>query len=238
MSSKAKGMLWGVAVAALGVLWGLKEANILTVNLFFNGWWTLFLIVPGVISLIKDKNKTGGFIITFIGAVLLVNCYYDLGQFKAYIMPGVVVLIGVIIIANSIKNKNAENKNGENSNSDFAGVETVQAKRNGGGYTAIFSGHNYEFTGDFNGGSFTAVFGGLKINLTKANIKPGCFIETFAAFGGIDLIVPSGYYVEVKSNSVFGGVGDKTNKSSATVENRIYLNSRNIFGGTDVKTGY
>lgn len=55
--NKTKGILWGFVIIALGLLWGLKEANIIDRTIFFDGWWTLFIIVPCFIGLFKDKNK-------------------------------------------------------------------------------------------------------------------------------------------------------------------------------------
>ena len=60
---KTKGIIWGVFIIALGILWGLKEANVIVLsNLYFDGWWTLFIIIPSVIGLITEKNKKGSLI--------------------------------------------------------------------------------------------------------------------------------------------------------------------------------
>lgn len=34
---KTKGIIWGLVIIALGVLWGLNEANVLSFTLFFDG---------------------------------------------------------------------------------------------------------------------------------------------------------------------------------------------------------
>lgn len=43
---KLNSILWGAALIALGVIWVLNSINVININLFFDGWWTLFIIVP------------------------------------------------------------------------------------------------------------------------------------------------------------------------------------------------
>ena len=68
-----------------------------------------------------------------------------------------------------------------------------------------------------------------------ADIVHNCVIDAKATFGGIDIYVPSDVRVVVKSNSFFGGVSDKTNKNLPPDAKTIFINSSNLFGGTDVK---
>ena len=91
---KTKGIIWGLVIIALGVLWGLNEANVLSFTLFFDGWWTLFIIIPSLIGLITDKDKKGSLICLAIGVLLLVNCYFDLWQYKKFLFPIIVVIVG------------------------------------------------------------------------------------------------------------------------------------------------
>ena len=90
--NKTKGILWGFVIIALGLLWGLKEANIIDRTIFFDGWWTLFIIVPCFIGLFKDKNKTFSAVGLVVGVLLLINCYYDIWMYKAFILPPLLYL--------------------------------------------------------------------------------------------------------------------------------------------------
>ena len=53
---KLNGILWGAALIALGVIWVLNRTNVIDINLFFDGWWTLFIIVPCAIGLITERD--------------------------------------------------------------------------------------------------------------------------------------------------------------------------------------
>ena len=40
---KASSILWGIVLIAVGVVLALNVFNIMDINLFFDGWWTLFI---------------------------------------------------------------------------------------------------------------------------------------------------------------------------------------------------
>ena len=63
--------LWGLLFITLGLIIGLNALGITDINIFFDGWWTLFIIVPCFIGLLKDQNKLGNFIGLIVGLVLL-----------------------------------------------------------------------------------------------------------------------------------------------------------------------
>ena len=67
-----KSIIWGIILVMVGVIYGLNSLNIVDINLFFPGWWTLFIIVPCVIGLVTDGDKTGSIIGVIIGVLLLI----------------------------------------------------------------------------------------------------------------------------------------------------------------------
>jgi len=38
-------ILWGIILIAIGVIIGLNSFGITDIDVFFNGWWTLILLV-------------------------------------------------------------------------------------------------------------------------------------------------------------------------------------------------
>ena len=40
---KVGSVLWGIVLIAAGVIWALNEFNVTNINVFFDGWWTLFI---------------------------------------------------------------------------------------------------------------------------------------------------------------------------------------------------
>ena len=55
---KAENILWGIVLIILGLIIGGNTLGITNINIFFDGWWTLFIIVPCFIGLFKDSDKT------------------------------------------------------------------------------------------------------------------------------------------------------------------------------------
>ena len=69
--NKISTVLWGLVLVALGLILGLNALDITDINLFFSGWWTLFIIIPCFIGLFQNKGKLASFIGLCIGIFLL-----------------------------------------------------------------------------------------------------------------------------------------------------------------------
>ena len=67
-------VLWGIVLIVVGLIVGGNALGIIDVSVFFDGWWTLFIIVPCFIGLFKEREKTWNIIGLLIGIVLLLCC--------------------------------------------------------------------------------------------------------------------------------------------------------------------
>ena len=221
-------VLWGVVLIAIGLIIGGNALGITHINIFFDGWWTLFIIIPCFIGLIKDDEKTGSLIGLLIGIALLLGCQnilnFDLIWKLA--LPTILVLIGLSIVfkdvlggkvSSEIKKLN-ENRNGEDS------------------YCATFAGQNVNFDGvKFTGTDLTAVFGGVKCDLRNAIIDSDVVVNASSTFGGIEIFVPSNVNIKIKSTPIFGGVSNKANTTPDENSHTIYINGTAVFGGVEIK---
>ena len=199
------------------------------INIFFDGWWTLFIIVPCFIGLFIEREKTGNIIGLLIGTALLLACQ-DILNFEIIwklAFPAILVIIGLSLIfkdtINSEVNKEIKKLN-ENKTKD-------------GGYCATFSGQNLNFDGEkFSGTDLTAVFGGIKCDLRNAIIEDDVVINVSSIFGGTEIYIPEDVKVKVKSTSIFGGVDEKKkNKIESAEAHTIYINATCLFGGAEIK---
>lgn len=235
---KTKGIIGGVFIVALGILWGLKEANVIMLsNLYFDGWWTLFIIIPSVIGLITEKNKKGSLICLAVGLVLFANEYFDLWRFKNYLLPLIIVIIGASVIVGNIFDKKTDypQVDGQGAQDPDTYGEPVYIPQGNQEYYASFTSEDYRFDNGFAGGKFSATFGGIKLDIRNADIVHNCVINTNATFGRVEIYVPQDVRVVVKSNSVFGGTSDKSNKNLPPDAKTVFVNATNLFGGTDIK---
>lgn len=221
-------ILWGGIFIILGLIIGLNSMGITSINIFFKGWWTLFIIVPSFIGLFKEDNKTWNIIWLVIGIVLLL-CARDILSFsiiRKLIFPFILVMIGLSFIFKdmfrtkvneNIKKLNSERVDGENFCATFGGVKT-------------------DFKGqEFNGANLDAIFGGVEIDLYDAIINHDQIINANAIFGGIDIKAPKGANIKIKSTPIFGGVSNKSKNEFNESLPTIYINSFCLFGGVDIK---
>ena len=216
-----KNIILGIILIVVGVWFGLYATGVVKVDLLFDGWWTLFIIIPSFLGLFDEDGRTGSLIGLFVGVLLLLSCQ-DVLNFDIVlklIVPCVLIVTGLsFIFKGKIKTKNIEN------------VKTV----GGTNYNATFSGQNLDFSKEeFTGTKLDAVFGGIKCDLRNAIINDDVVIEASAIFGGITILVPKDVNVKITSTSIFGGVDGKSkmDKPGKT----IYVNATCLFGGVEVK---
>ena len=223
-----KNILWGIVLVIIGVIVGLNALNITNINIFFNGWWTLFIIIPSLIGLLNEKDKTGNIIGLIIGVVLLlgVQNIIDFDLIWKLILPVIIIIVGLSLIFGNNLNKKINNEIKKINNKKGKNEE----------YCSTFSEQKIDFDDEeFKGVSLTAVFGGITLDLRKAKINEDVVINTTSVFGGIDIYIPDNIKIKVKSTSIFGGVDNKKIKNDNEKEHIIYINAGCIFGGVDIK---
>ena len=224
---KLSNILWGIVLIAVGVIIALKSFDIIKLNVFFDGWWTLFIIVPCFINLFGDDDKIGNIAGIIIGVLLLLGCQDVIGFSLVWklVVPIIVIAIGIKLVVfgafckregvvNSIKTDSQNHKKG----------------------TAIFAGADINLNGEkFSGAKLTALFGGIDCDLRSAVIESDCVIKANVVFGGIDIIVPENVNIKVNSNSIFGGVSNNKKKTANGFEYTIYVEAQCVFGGVEIK---
>lgn len=226
---KIGNVLWGVVLIVIGLILGLNALNITHINIFFSGWWTLFIIIPCFIGLFNEKDKTGNIIGLFIGIVLLL-CAQNLLRFDIVwklALPTILVIIGIsIIFKNSLNSK---------FNNEIEKINHISNKDSE--YCSTFSSQDIGFENqEFKGANLTAVFGGVKCDLRKSIINEDQVVNCSAIFGSIEIIPSEEINIKVKSNSIFGGVSnERKNKEINKELKTVYINAFCLFGGVSIK---
>lgn len=224
-----KNILWGIILIVVGVILGLNSLGITNIDIFFDGWWTLFIIVPCFIGLITNKDKTGDIIGLVVGVLLLLASQdiIDFDVILKLLLPIILIILGVsFIFKNSFNNKvNDEIK------------KLNKGDKNKDNIVAIMSGQDIRITDEkYEGYNLTAIFGGINLDLRDATIEKDIVINAVSVFGGTDILVPDDVKVKVVSSSIFGGVDQKKKRDSdSKKEHTIYINATCVFGGVDIK---
>ena len=225
---KGRSIIWGLVLVILGVILGINELGLFKFDIFFDGWWTLFIIIPCFIGLITDDNKTSSLIFLIIGILLLFSCQ-DIISFKLLgklIIPIIIVIVGLSLIFKNIFNTNINNS-----------IKKINSKsKPKEEYNAVFAGQKIKLDNEeFKGTSLNAIFGGIDIDLRDTIINEDIVITASAIFGGIDIFVPNNVNIKIKSNSVLGGVDNKNKNKTDDKNVTVYIDATCIFGGIDIK---
>ena len=222
-----KNILWGIILVIIGVIIGLNTIGITDIDIFFDGWWTLVIIVPCFIGLFTNKDKTGNIIGLLVGVILLLGMQniIDFNLIWKLLLPSIIVIIGLSLIFKNTFNSKINNEIKKLNNKNTKDNE----------YCATYSGQRIDFPNEeFKGATLNSVFGSITCDLREAKIKEDVVINASSVFGGIDIIVPDDVNIKIKSNSIFGGVNNKK-KNNEDKKYTIYVNASCLFGGVDIK---
>lgn len=219
-------ILWGIVLIFIGVIWGLNRTGVADINIFFAGWWTLFIIVPSIISLFeRGSNKTSSIIFLVIGILLLLAAQgvFEFEILWEILLPAIVILIGLSLIFGHKVDFNVKEKtkclNSDDTESIFA----------------AFGEQNVSKSGEkFEKANLNAIFGAVKLDLRDAKLEKETVIGAWAIFGGIEILAPEDCIVKVKATPVFGGVSNER-KNNEDAKKTIYIEAYAIFGGLDIK---
>lgn len=219
-------LLWGVVFIVLGVVIAINSLGIAKINVFFSGWWTLFIIIPCFINFIKGNSRMASFIGLVIGIALLL-CAQNIITFsviRKLTIPFIFVVIGLGFLFKDLFYSKINDK-----------IKTLN-KSNLKEYAATFGGNKVDMSNEvFEGVDLTAVFGGVELNLVGSIVKQDCIINATSVFGGITIKAPENINVKVKSTSIFGGVENKVKNKNAENTPTIYVNAFCMFGGVEIK---
>lgn len=223
---KALGIVMGILLIAAGVIFALNSLGITQFEVSFDGWWTLFIIVPGICGLFTGKDKIGNLIIVSIGIYLLLAAQniIEYGMFWKLFIPTVIILLGIKLILKTIKGEDESTTDSEVTDEKAECMAAFDSK------TADYSGKDIKIA------KVGALFGGTKCNLSDANFHDGGSIDVFCMFGGADIIVPENVEIKINAFCLFGGISDKRNIKSSTEKNaKLTVNGFCLFGGADIK---
>ncbi|MBZ5676692.1 MAG: cell wall-active antibiotics response protein [Acidobacteriia bacterium] len=252
------GMIIGLCVVAVGVLFLLRNVGILYFDDIWQ-YWPAVLIVIGISKLANTHSAsqvTSGLILGGIGTVFLLrNLGYIYGNIWQYLWPGILIAVGLSILVKHLEGRGQDWSPGPPAAgtpppgappgpaNPFPTASAFTASSSRSNYLHIenvFSGTRQKLdTQDFLGGKVTTVFGGAEIDLRAVGTKlDEVSIKAEAIFGGIELWVPAHWQTIVRGSAVFGGFEDKTFPAAPGASGkapRLVVTGAAVFGGVVVK---
>ena len=219
-------VLWGIVLIFIGVIWGLNRTGVAEINIFFDGWWTLFIIVPSAISFFeKGNNKVSSLIFLIIGVLLLLAAQglFEFEILWEILLPVIVVLIGLFLIFGNKVDFNVKEKTKCLDSKDTENIFAAFGEQN-----VTKSGEKFEKA------NLNAIFGAVKLDLREAKLEKETVIGAWAIFGGIEILVPKDCIVKVKGTPIFGGISNER-KNNEDAKKTIYIEGYAVFGGIEIK---
>ena len=183
-------------------------------DLFFDGWWTLFLIVPCLFSILDKGFEAGNLLGLAIGVMLLLSA-------QGFVRMQTIIRLSIPLIFVFI----------------CLGLLTGQGNMEGApDICAIFGTENRRITNAITGGAnLTAVFGTLTIDLRDAQLTTDIMVQTTAVFGSVNLLLPEGTPVRADGFSLFGSLHNHMSDQGEEGRPAVFVSGVNVFGGTEVK---
>ena len=219
-------IIWGCVLLAISAILILNAFGMTNIEIFFDGWWTLFIIVPSFVGLITGRDTSANIIGLLIGTFLLLVCQnvLDFDIIWKLLVPAIIAVIGIKMIFGG-------------SGKDNSVIKSIEGnKDNMKTAFAAFSGQDVIYDNEvFHGAELTAVFGGVKLDLRNAIFVGDAVVNACCIFGGVDILLPDNINIKINANSLFGGIDSKKHRNSNENVYTIYLNGTCIFGGVDVK---
>jgi hypothetical protein len=209
--------LWiGLMLLAFGVLGILDATGALESTELVADWWPIAIVGAGLAAMIAQRRVSlGPVFISGIGLVLLAD--QQAWTTEDLAGPAILVAIGFAILFGAF----GRGPRGAEGESPIAVFGASKVKE-----------HSQHFTH----ADATALFGGATLDLREAKIDDEATVDATAIFGGVDVLVPKGWRVNVGGLPIFGGYEDKTEANGSVADDapKLDIRATAIFGGVDV----
>ena len=215
MSKKISNYVWGIFIVFLGLILLFKTLGLITFDIFFSGWWTLFIIIPSLVDIVVNDHKMTSFNFLILGIVFLLSC-------QKIIESPVIVFVCIMIIELGLKILFGKQ------------IKNIKKNENAESYIGIFGESNASNnSSNFQGCDLVSIFGTVKLDLSEIKLKKDVKIDAVNVFGSIYLTVPDDINVKINGVNIFGSSYPK--KTKVDSKYTIYIENVSIFGDIRIK---
>lgn len=242
--SRTGGLLLGMILVIAGLF--LLSFGI---GLIPAGWksafvsWQMLLIVIGIIEICKH-HFVWGITVAGLGSFFfiprLIKSYpasWDIdGSFLSVYWPALLVILGVVIILGVIIRPRREPGRCGHNKHERIKME-ADSKEGVIDYSLLFTGAEHVFLEPvFRGGQISTVCAGMELDLRRAELPEGTtYLKISTVMGGVEIKVPEDWYIEIKNESVLGGLSDKRyNRGESNPDRKLVIIASCVLGGAEL----
>lgn len=216
-------ILVGTLLATLGVVFLFDAAGSADAGAVVAGWWPVALIGLGAFQYAAGPgSRRSALVLIVAGSGLLAVSSGLLGDDAwRYVWPVALVAVGVWIVTGF----------GRRYGSHPSEDEEVD------GIAVLGSARLATRSASFRRASLTSILGGVTLDLTEAvPVAGGAAVSVTAILGGVSILVPHGWAVEIRGLPLLGGWDDTTDRAAVRPGcPRLEVQVLVALGGVEVK---
>ena len=219
-------LIFGAILLTLGTLWTLDNVGLMNASEVLR-YWPALLIVFGLARLFGwgvPRTPLFGGILTFVGVQMLLH-EFDLVQWSLLrLWPIVLIAAGASIVWRSLRGP-GQSPGAVEQASNFSVL-------------AIMGGNTRRVTSEaFQSADVSAMLGGVELDLRDAHAaSERVYIDVFAWWGGIDIVVPDGWKVESQAVPLMGAIEDNSYPPVGVPTATLVVRGTAIMGGVEIKS--
>lgn len=221
---------FGFIVLIVGLLILAKHLHLY--YLHFHLLWPVVLIVIGLILGVKHRfRNVAPFVLVGVGIAYLIRPFEFMGVSSSELaVPLGLILMGLYIIFRPRRKQVFMERD----------VSISTSEENMLNIDVAFGGKKSIVTSkEFKGGNISVAFGGVELNLMQADSPVPMILDLKVSFGGVEIVVPSHWEVEVDIQPTMGSVEDhrmmRTTNASEE-KRRLILRGTCAFGSVEIKS--
>lgn len=213
--------LLGLGLLALGGAVGLDALGIVQIGLFFRGWWTLLLIVPGAVGLARGRQQPRDIALAAGGLVLLALVRGWLKAGFALLLAVGLAAAGVVMVYGCVQRLRVPR---------LITLEQSPESRTPL-YCATLCGRYVSYDGLlFRGAELTAMAGGLTCDLRSARFDRDMVIRADAVAGKVEILLPPNVQVLIGSTVCLGRIRERVPHSDDPCARIVYVDGMCVLG--------
>ena len=200
-------LLWGIVLLVFGGVFLVGRLLGDGGSFFFPGWWTVFLIVPALASMVENRIDIGNIIVLLLGIMLLARAQGWIPVISwTLVIAMVLVVLGLYFVLRAVVGSR-----GSRPHSHRVEARIIEGSFDANpSYTAILSSRTVKSQPvSLIGATCTAVLGSASVDLSDCIVEEDITIFCNAILGSVDVIVPQNVKIVYRNLPILGDVSGK-----------------------------
>lgn len=227
-------ILYGVVFIAVGVVILGHMAHLWNLGYLARGWWTLFLIVPGIAGILASGFEFWNCFLVILGLWFYFEAQGWLGDNSfLWLLGASLIAFGIWTLTGGSKKaaRCAGCGPGAGGTSNFSRDDNDYPE-----YACVFAQMKVlNSSKSFRGGKASGVFGKLTLDLRGAQITGHAVLDVAGVFGSVEIYLPEGVSVRTSVVPVFGSYRNNSVSGPAGQENALLeIKGASVFGSVTI----